>query len=330
MLSACDSPSTYAISRSCDSRSSSVWIAIVGANSSRAAYRRLGDADVDEQHVATAQQLGGGTEHRVNRRHPGARAPERLEPLAQRALERADVEHDAPRRSPRETVEDLGRHSQRSGDDHEIVVDCRCVDVGHVATARDRSRGIGDVDREALRGEEADEPAPHLPGATDHERALPGAAPSRLDTLALLHGERRADQREQQLLGERRRHCARSASALGALEDPRAPDRSHASRFRAAASPARSPTRARAGGRPRRGCRDRLRRVRVSAHRGSSCVAARDIEPMSSSADTQRLRDVRIMRAPRGARGRARDATHTSPRVRDAQRTPVRAARRTS
>ena len=48
------------------------------------------------------------------------------------------------------------------------------------------ARGIGDVDCEALRDEEAHEPAAHLAAAADHEGALPGAASSRLDALALL------------------------------------------------------------------------------------------------------------------------------------------------
>ena len=54
--------------------------------------------EVDEDHVAAAEQLGVGTEHRVHARHVATGRAQRREAFAQWALERADIEHHALRR----------------------------------------------------------------------------------------------------------------------------------------------------------------------------------------------------------------------------------------
>ena len=68
-----------------------------------------------------------------------------------------------------------------------------------------RSGRVRDLDCVSLRIEEFDEPAAHLAGAADHERAPAGALPLGRDLGLLLRRERTADQEAQQLVGERRR-----------------------------------------------------------------------------------------------------------------------------
>ena len=78
---------------------------------------------------------------------------------------------------------------------------------------------IGDLDGEALRAEVAHEPAAHVTAAADHEHATPTALSGRRDRVLLLHRQRAADQREDQLLAELRGQAVLDRGGARALDD---------------------------------------------------------------------------------------------------------------
>ena len=103
------------------------------------------------------------------------------------------------------------------------------------AAPRRRRRGIRHLDRKALRGEEAHEPAAHLAGAADDQRAPPAAGAVRDHARVLLGRERGADQQAQQLLGELGRDAALGGQspARPGSRRARARNRASACRWRA-------------------------------------------------------------------------------------------------
>jgi hypothetical protein len=167
----------------------------------------LAVADVDEDDVAAAEQLGVGTEHGVDRRDPAAGGAQRMQPRAQRALERADVEDHAARRRLGQLVQDLAGDGHGRGHHDQLVIERERPPVGHRGHAVDGARRIGDLDREALGRQETHEPAAHAAGAADHQHPPPAAGALGRDPVALLHRERLADERQHQLLAQRRRQA---------------------------------------------------------------------------------------------------------------------------
>ena len=135
---------------------------------------RLGYADVDEDHVAAGEQLGVGAEHRMHRGDPG---PPRPAPAgrSRSGLLSEPMSNTRPfggRRAISRRISFVD--AQRRGDHDEVVGGSRVTPVRESLHVPRRGLGIGDLDVEALRGEEAHEPAPHLARAADDQRPLPG------------------------------------------------------------------------------------------------------------------------------------------------------------
>ena len=154
--------------------------AIVGANSSRAAASAAGVPQVDEDHVAAGQQLGVRAEHRVHRGDLAAVG------LQRHAVPRAAGSSASRRRRPPRG----GRRSARSRRIASVtpsgvattMKSCsRSVraPVLHAVHAPGTVPRVGDLDREALRAQEVHEPAAHLAGAADHQRAPAAAGAAR-------------------------------------------------------------------------------------------------------------------------------------------------------
>jgi hypothetical protein len=145
---------------------------------------------------------------------------QRRQPLAQRSLQRAQIEHHAGRFAPRQLPQNLVRDPERRGHDDEVV--CQ-VAVAPVRNCRHRPGGaggaggtrdvpfggpgcggrrrVGDLHLEALRGQKLHEPAAHLARATDHQRAPPAARAVGSNAGALLRRQRGADQQPHDRLG---------------------------------------------------------------------------------------------------------------------------------
>ena len=85
--------------------------------------RGLRNTDVAEHDVPPRQQPRVGPEHRMDRRDLATGRHEALEPAAQRALQRADVDDDAARPARRELGQHVARHLHRRRDDDEIVIE---------------------------------------------------------------------------------------------------------------------------------------------------------------------------------------------------------------
>src|SRR5690606_27617303 len=124
------------------------------------------------------------------------------ERVAERRLQRADIEHEPFRPSVGELAEHLGRDLDRRGDEDHVV---REVALSPVVDARERQlarRRIGDLDRVALRREKLREPRAHLARTADNQHALAGAVRDRGDARLLLLLQRRANEEAHHLLDE--------------------------------------------------------------------------------------------------------------------------------
>ena len=93
----------------------------------------LGRTRLDEDHVPAREQFRVRAEHRMQRSHAAAVRLERVEPGAQRRLERADVEDHALGTAHGQLAQDLVGDAERRGDDDEIVVERRSPPVGEGA-----------------------------------------------------------------------------------------------------------------------------------------------------------------------------------------------------
>ena len=184
MLSACDSPSTKAIRRSCSSRSITTRSAIVEPNSARASASASGIAEVDEDHVAPGQQLGVGAEHRVHRRH-AARRPR------------------AARRGPRAAASSASRRRTRRPRGLRAASACStsfAILIGVATTIRSWPRSVGRPVRDAV-------VARHLAGRIgDRDREIPATRGSPPTSAPSCRGRRsRAPLRPSR--GPARRHA---------------------------------------------------------------------------------------------------------------------------
>ncbi len=180
---------------------------MVGWNSAARGGQRLGVAHVDEDHVPTGQQLGARPEHGMQRSDLHARGLQRIEAAAQRRLQRTQVEHHAGRPAQRQLIEDHAAGAQRRRHDDEVE-HVQVVDLAPVISGGDAGRstgagpGIGNQHVKSLRHQELHEPAAHLAGAADHQRAPAAARAVRGDAGLLLRGQRGADQQAHHVLGQ--------------------------------------------------------------------------------------------------------------------------------
>jgi hypothetical protein len=109
-------------------------------------------------------------------------------------------------------------HRHRRRDHDQLVIEGRRAPVGDRGEPVDRAGRIGDLDREALGREEAREPPPHAAGAADHQDPPARARAGGGDAIALLGGQRRADERQHQLLADRRGQATLGGRAAGPLD----------------------------------------------------------------------------------------------------------------
>ena len=221
MLSACDRPSTYAIRRSWLSRSISTSVAIVGSNSARAAAVASGaptSTKITWRPLSSSVSGPniGCTEHTSP---PAARSA--CEAVAQRRLERADVEHDALRRRGGHLGEDL-RRSPASAPRSRSARDraSPCASRGGRDVRRARRRGSAISTAKPCAREVAHEPAAHV-AARRRSRARAGPRPRPLAatvSFSCTVSEPRISARIE-LLAERRRQAVLDRRRARALDD---------------------------------------------------------------------------------------------------------------
>ena len=180
---------------------------------------RLGVPQIDEDDVSARQQFGIRSEHRMHRRHATAVRLERHQAGAQRRLERADIKDHAGWPPHGELSQHGIGHTERRGDDDEILSQLVVVPIADVEGARPRSRRVTDLDRETLRNEEVCEPSAELARTADHECATTGAGAPRHDARLLLRGERTADQHPHQIFGDLGRDPLGLGLRAGAEDD---------------------------------------------------------------------------------------------------------------
>ena len=99
--------------------------------------------------------------------------------------------------------EDTAGHGERRGHNNDVLVESGIgpvtISVGSVLYT-----GIGNSCRKALAPEEISEPAPHLAGTANHERAASVTLPFGNDAIALLARQRGFDELGQDRFGELR------------------------------------------------------------------------------------------------------------------------------
>jgi hypothetical protein len=147
---------------------------------------------------------------------------QRREAFAQRALQRAHIEHNALRWALRELLQDLVRRGHRCGDHDQLLIQRDRLPVAVVRDVRVAHRRVTRVralDRESLCGEIPHEPAAHVTRTADHERAPATALPARRDRVLLLHRQRAANQREDQLFAQLRREAVLDRRGARTLHD---------------------------------------------------------------------------------------------------------------
>ena len=109
-------------------------------------------------------------------RYPAARADEPRKSVPEGCLQRAYVDNETLRAALGQFAEHIGRGLDRCRDDDELVIEFNRTPIPNVAQARAAGGGIGYFNVETLRTEKLGEPATHLAGAADDQRAFAGAA----------------------------------------------------------------------------------------------------------------------------------------------------------
>ena len=235
-----------------------------------------------------------------------ARDGERAQSRAQRALERADVEHDARRSARGEREQDLVGVS-RSG----AATTMRSwsiapsLPVGHAGEARHRAGGVGDLARRSPgRGGSATSSGPSCRRRRSPERARPTPLP--------VAGRPAPAPGSSATNGSAAASAARRDSAMRAapLRSPRARSTTCALLLEVAgrqpgadAWPRRSPPRAPADGPPGRGVRGRSRQAGGAGRRGPW---------RPTVVKSRRARNARARPAARGSVPRDRAAAPTA------------------